>query len=400
MKNYKTFIIFLILVAIWSSFFTTIKFYYWWELSSTLDMSLQTISWYLSFGWIFAYLIWWALASTFLKKYLLFFISLFTLLFVFVWWFIWFDSKIFFILIISFIWLTYWLWSIVKNVLIAIEIKKTWLSDTLVNALAWISFVVFIIIWSILGSLLHERLWENWYFVIIWLLVFTCILSLGLTYNKLGLKHYLLHWFKPYYVDRKQSFVTSMKEYVPDIKIITKKYYVIMISSSLLWAISTIVSQSAVEYSEKNFDKLSSEAAIILLFSAVWVIIWNILSVKMNKLRWKYFFGFNLIFSLLIICFPFAAISFMYVKIYAFFIGIFFGVASNLIDAYFFKKIWDENKKEYGSSTYWLILSIVIFVMMSFTSFINAHFWFEILMFILWTIVFILWFFNLKRDSF
>ena len=282
--------------------------------------------------------------------------------------------------------------------IIAIEIKKTWLPDTMVNAFAWIVFVVFVIAWSIIWSLLHEKMWNNWNYVIIWMLALSSILSLFLDYDKITLKSLLQSGFKSYFFDRRHKFINSMKNYIPDIKYITKKYYVVMISSSFLWAISTIVSQSAVEYSEIHFNKLWSEAALVLLFSAVWVIFWNFLSMKMDKARWKYFFIFNLIFSLLIISFPFVAVSFLYVKIFAFVIWIFFWVASNLIDAYFFRKIWDENKKEYGSSTYWLILSAVIFIMMIFSSNINTMFWFDILMYILWSFVFVIWFFNLRKE--
>ena len=88
------------------------------------------------------------------------------------------------------------------------------------------------------------------------MLVITSILSLFLDYDKITFKSLLSNGFKSYYFDRKHKFISSMKEYIPDIKYITKKYYIIMLSSSFLWAISTIVSQSAVEYSEANFDKL------------------------------------------------------------------------------------------------------------------------------------------------
>jgi len=48
MKKYKTFIIFLFLVAIWAAFFSSMKFFLWGELKGTLNPSLQSIAGYFS----------------------------------------------------------------------------------------------------------------------------------------------------------------------------------------------------------------------------------------------------------------------------------------------------------------------------------------------------------------
>lgn len=387
MQKYKTFIIFLFLVAIWSLFFSTIKFFLWWDLKDWIWLDLQTISGYLSFWWIFAYLVGWALAYTFLKKYFLFFISIWALVFAVIWYINWFDTEYFIAFIISLIWLFYGLWTVVKNIIISIEIQKTGLPDTTVNAIAGIVFVVFIIIWSIFWSLLFERLWHEWYLLIIFLLGLSSVFSLFLDYDNINFKSLLKRWWKSYLLDRKHKIRESMKEYIPEISFVIKKYGVIMLVISLLWAISTIISQKAIEYSALKFDKLNSESAILLLYSALWAIIGNILSTRMQGFRWRYFLVFNIFFGIFIMLFPFLAISFQIISILAFLAGIFFWIVSNLIEAYFFHKIWDENKKEYWSSTYWLVLSIVIFIMMFLSSYVDSILGFTWLMIILWIFI-------------
>jgi hypothetical protein len=102
-SKYSTFYIFLILIAIWAAFFSSIKFFLWGELSSSLQPDLQTITGYLSFGSMFAYLIGGAFAVTFLKKYYLFIISLLSLIFIAFSYFIGFENHIVFAFIIIFL---------------------------------------------------------------------------------------------------------------------------------------------------------------------------------------------------------------------------------------------------------------------------------------------------------
>ncbi len=392
MKKYKTLIIFLILTAIWSAFFSVFKFFLWGDLKTIIlnpetQPDLQEISWYLSLWWAISFLVWWALAHTFLKKYFLFFISLFALIFTTLGFFVWMNNKIILSATLITIWIFYGLRTVVRNIIISIEIKKTWLPDTMINALVSIIFIVSLIAWTIIWWLLTEKLWHNGLYIIIAILTASCIVSLLLDYDKISLKSLLINGVESYYLDRKTKISKSMKQYIPDIKHISKKYFAIIIVSSLLWAVSTIVSQKWVEFSTQNFDKKNSEAAFILLYSAVWAIIWNIVSMKMEKNRWKYFLIFNIILWLLIIGFPFFSTSFLKIKIMAFIIWIFFWWASNLLDAYFFRKIWEDNKKEYGSATYGLILSLTIFIMMFISSNIDKIFWYKILLILLWIII-------------
>lgn len=390
MNKFKTFIIFVVLVSIWATFFATIKFYLWWELSDTLKPDLQKISWYLSLWCVFAFLVWGAFASTFLKKYYLFVISILSLLLVSIGYFIWFNTSYWFAFVVVLIWFLYWLWNVVKSVIIAIEIKKTWLAETLVNAIVWITFVIFIIIWSIVWSLLFEKLWHDGYLIIMSLLFIASIASFNLDYDKVHFSSLIKNGWNKYLYDRKNSLQKSISLYIPDLKYILKNYSFIIIASSFLWTISTIVSQASIEFSVEKFSIDASKATYVLLYSAVGAILWNVLSVKMNKNRWKFYIIFNSLFGIIIFLFPFLAFNFSILSFMALILWMFFWVSSNLVDSYLLKRIWEENKKEYWASTFWLVFSIILFSMMFLSSLILQKFWFTTLMLLLWTISFIM----------
>lgn len=383
MWKYKTFLIFLVLTAIWSAFFSSVKFFFWWDLQETLKLDLQSIAWYLSFGWIFAYIVGGAAASTFLKKYYLFVISFLSLFFIVFSYIVWFSHEIVLALIVILLGFLYGLWSVVKQVIVAIEIKKTGLPDTTINAIVGIIFVVFVIWGTLLGSVLFENFWKNGYFVLMVMLAMTGVLSLQMNYDKKWFRELIAGGWWKYYYNRKKTLWQALKNYIPDLKYIIKNYSIVMLASAFLWAISTVVSQASMEYSIHTFSIEASSAAYIFLYSAVWAIAWNIVSMKMWKNRWFYWIIFSNIFALLIFLFPFLAVSFTYMSVLACMLWIFFGISSNLIDAFFVKIIGEEDKKEYGSSTYGFVLSIVLFVIMFLSSAIQSMLGYMNLMIIL-----------------
>ncbi len=397
MNKYKTFIIFIILTAIWSSLFSIIKYFIWWYLQDSIAPDLQVLSWYLSLWWIFAYLLGWAITYTFLKKYLLFSLSFLTLLFVLLAYLVPIETNFWLAIIISSCWFFYWLWVVLRNILIAIEIKKTWMADTKVNAIISVIFIIFLIIWTITWSKIFEMFWHEWFIVIIVLLVISSIVSLYLDYDKISIKELFINWFNNYKLDRQKKFKEAIKNFLPELVYIYKNFTFIIIFASLIWAIWTVVSQKAVEYSVEEFSKLPSEAAFLLLYSSLWAILWNVASSFMWKKRWKYFFFLNIFLWILIILFPHFNWTFTTVWVMAFLIWVVFWWSTNLIESFFLMKIWEENKKEYWASTYWLVLSITIVLIMFLASFIDKKFGFNTLMYTLWTIILLVNILNFKK---
>ena len=390
-------ILFLILVALWGAFFSSFKYFLWWVLADWLAPNLQTISWYISFGWIFAYLIGWAFASVFLKKYYLFVISLLSFVFVLCSYIFVINTSINLAIILTSIGFLYGLWTVVKNVLVAIEIQKTGLSDTIINAIAEIVFIIFLI-WGTIGwNILFEQMWQQGFTIILWGLAATAWISLMLDYESQSFASLISNSWRKYFWDRKKQLLISFQSYVPQLTFITKKYGVVMLTSSILWAISTVASQTSVEVSVANFGMNASSAASLLLFSAVWAIVWNIISMKMDTKRWVFWIIFSSLFSLSICFYVFFTSSFIMMWVLASLLGLFFWASSNLIDGYFINQMGIEDTKEYGASSYWLILSVIIFVLMFVSSAITKTLWNEVLMPILGILMFVMSFISYKH---
>ena len=141
--RYKTLIIFLIILICWSFLFSGIKFFVWQDLQTSISPDLETLAWYLSLGSAFAYLIWWAISLVFLKRYLLFFFANLIAILLILTYFFPISSNIYLAFIISFIGFLYWLWVVLRTIILSIEIQKTWISDAKLNAIANVLFIIF-----------------------------------------------------------------------------------------------------------------------------------------------------------------------------------------------------------------------------------------------------------------
>jgi hypothetical protein len=364
MNRFRTFIIFLILVVVWALFFATIKFFLWGDLSTSLKPNLQDIAGYLSLGWIWAFLVGWAFAHTFLKKYYLFAIALLTSLFILYGYIFSYSTDMIFAVSITFIGFLYGLWNVMKSVIISIEIKKTGLPETAVTAIVGMMFVLCIIIGSLVGNIIYENMWHSGYLLLLGYLIIAGVTPFFLDYESTQFRSLLKNGWWVYIQERKVSLIQALQQYIPDISYIARKYGMIIITSSVLWSLSTIISQITVEYSADKFGIKNSEATMILLYSALWAIVGSFLSIKMNTNRWFYFLVFNILFAITVFLAPIIGNTFFILSIMAGVLGMCFGTAVNLSDSYLLKCFGEEDKKEYGASTMGLIFSTILFVSM------------------------------------
>lgn len=382
MKN-RTLYLLIWLTAIWSWFYGIYKYYLRGILQWNLNNSLEQISGFLSFWAIASYFIGWALYHVFKEKVVLIICSLAAAVLMWLWLWQWFSTHLLIWIIAVLTWFFYGLWTVIKNILISIEIEKTWYNDTFINWLATIAFVVFIIIWSILWGLLAEKFWYNgsWYIILIMLWSIILVAWLNYKHEKVTLTA--------------QENINKIKEYVrvciPNFGYIIKEYWLIMLLSALLLVIATILSQKAIEFSVNHLGKKGSEASILLLYSAVGTIIGNAITMKVTKKRWPFFIVFTYWFSVLSFIFPFFLSNFFYISILATFAGIFFWINYNLIESYFLSKIWEDNKRDYGSATYGMITSITITVMMFLIDYLQHIIWFNWVFYVMWIIILLIW---------
>ncbi len=355
MIKYKNLLLVFGLITIWSLFFALYKYFMWWIFKTDI-ITLQYISGYLSIGTIGSFLIGWLLYELFKEKKYHFFISCASIVCLIIIFFLAnknIDTTLLVGWITLILWFFYWLWWVLRNILIAWQIQETWFGDTKVNGIANIFFITSIIIWSIFWGLIAEKLNIIWIWIIAWLLFLWLILWASFSYKSIQES-----------ISYKQKIREYKKNYLKDFMFIFKKYGVIMIFVSLIITIGTILSQKAIEYFVEFGGKTSSGAAVILLYSAVWSIVWNIISMKITENRWFYFLIFSLLFAFCCFLFPSFFSSFTSTWILAWIAWIFFWMSYNLLESYFFKKIGDDDKKPYGAVSLWVITSIIIALMM------------------------------------
>jgi len=376
--KYKNLYLMIWLISIWSLFFAIYKYFIWWIFKND-TITLQFLSWYLSIGTLLAFIVWWIFYELLKEKiyhFLVWLLTIITIISIFfipwnyivVWW------------ITLLVWIFYGLWTVLRWILVSNEIESSNLWDTKVNWLANIFFIVSIIIWSIIWWIIAEKLDINWLYIIWWIIIIWIILWFFLKY-----KHSDINKTK------KEKIIEYKNNYISDFKFILKKYFLIMFSASSLITIATILSQKAIEYNVNIIQIKQSSASMILLYSAIWTIIWNIISMKIKKDRWLFFMIFCFLFWISAILFPLFINNFLFISILSFIAWILFWITYNLVDSYFYKKIADDNKKSFWRASIWIVASITVAFVMFFVDYLQNIVWFNWVYYFMAIFIILLW---------
>lgn len=385
--KFKNFYLLLILIALWTGFFGLYKYFFWSVFQDSLFLTLEEIAWYLAFGSFFAYIIGSLLYSIFKEKLSLIF-STIGIVFI-LWSFYVFEvhSKSWIWILTLMSWFFYGFWGVLKNIMISQEIERTGKNDTFVNGFANIAFFVFIILWSIGGWLIYENFWKAWVLWIVWIITIAGVLWMMVQQDT-----------KTEFKNTQKLAKTYISKYLPNFLYVIQKNFLVMLICSLYLVIATILSQKAIAYSVDFLWKTNSEASTLLLYSAVGTIIWNFITMRIQKNRWFYAAIFSWAFAILIFIFPFLMKNFMITALLAFVSGVFFWINYNLVESYFLLKIWQQGKREYGSASYWIVTSICLSWLMFLTYYFETFLWFKAIFMLWWCVVviiaFILWFKN------
>lgn len=376
--KYKNLYLMIWLISIWSLFFALYKYFIWWIFKND-TITLQFLSWYLSIGTLLAFIVWWIFYELLKEKIYHFLVWLLTIITIISIFFIpWNYIVIWWITLL--VWIFYGLWTVLRWILVSNEIESSNLWDTKVNWLANIFFIVSIIIWSIIWWIIAEKLDINWLYIIWWIIIIWIILWFFLKY-----KHSDINKTK------KEKIIEYKNNYISDFKFILKKYFLIMFSASSLITIATILSQKAIEYNVNIIQIKQSSASMILLYSAIWTIIWNIISMKIKKDRWLYFMIFCFLFWISAILFPLFINNFLFISILSFIAWIMFWITYNLVDSYFYKKIADDNKKSFWRASIWIVASITVAFVMFFVDYLQNIVWFNWVYYFMAIFIILLW---------
>ena len=376
--KYKNFIILLALICVWTSFFWVYKYFFWWLLKENLSLTLEQIAWYLALGSFFAYLFWSFIYTLLKEQWSVICASFWVIMILSLWYLKWFTSIDSIAIISIWVWFFYGYWGVLKNIVISQEIEYTGKSDTFINGFANIAFFVSIIIGSIAWWKLAESLHTDGVFWIFIIMVFAILLWTSIKQSGwASFKDIGTHW-KDY-----------IKNYFPNFLTVIKSNVAIMLISSMYLVVATILSQKSIEYSVMHLWKTGSQASFLLLYSAIWTILGNLLTMKIHK-RWQWASTLTLIFALLIFVFPFMMKDFFVTSILATLAWFFFGTNYNLCESYLLLKIGKQGKRDYGAASYGIVSSVCLFWCMFLTFHLEKMLWFQAI-FILWgsVIVFI-----------
>ncbi len=351
MKKHRNLILFLIMTFLRSIFLWMAKIF----LRSALkedNRTLEEIAWYISLWAAVSYLIWWALNYTFRKKPIVI-ISWIIIIWCLIYWYMtdYFPFKNFAI-IITIMWFFYGLWLTIKGILTTIETMESWLWETKINAITNIVIFIWLLLWSYRGFGIYDKLQWVWVIWLIATVALATILILFTTYDNTFKKH---------------TIYSAITKNIPNIIWSIKKYFRFLIPIWILWSVSTAVWQKMLEIWVDVMNKEPTKWIIVIIVSMVWAIAWHIVSTFATKRKQTLSILLTLLLGISTIFFPNfleKRDTFTFMMIYSTYLGIIFGVIVNILEWRFYHRIWEDNRKEFWSTAYGIITSIIIFLIM------------------------------------
>jgi MFS family permease len=384
--KHKNLILFITITFLRSVFISMLKFFLRSYLKDA-HISLEAITGYLSLWGMIAYLVWSSLAYSFRKKNITIF-----------WWLIaigcvsighivgYYPFRVF-VLLISSIGFAYSLRLIIKSIILSIEIQRTDWWEAKINGIINIAILAGILLWSYLGFLVFSKRWTNWFQIIIALLVFSTILTMMMNYDT----HF-----------ETKPFLQTFKHSLPNIRWIIKKYVRLLLPIGVLRAISTAIVQKMLEIGIDIFEKTPKWSVTIIIMSFIGAILGHAISMFFLRRRRTIAIIFTIIFGLTTIYFPHIIGKYEYyitLNISWFLIGIFFGIAVNLLEGRYFFHIGDDHRKEYGSVAYGIMTSVIIFVIMIASDYLSKRVGIKITFFFFGIVLLLMPFFIKKFDA-
>ena len=379
-------ILFVAITFLRSVFISTLKFFLRSYLKE-VNISLEEIAWYLSLWGMFAYCIWSSLAYAFRKKNIIIFSSLTAILCLAIWNALGYYPFRVFVLLVSWIGFAYSLRLVTKSIILSCEIQKSNNGEAKINGIINIAILVGILLWSYLWFSIFAKRWTNGFQAIIWLLVLSSMLTMLMNYDQ----HF-----------ETKPLKETIKKIIPNIISITKKYIRLLIPIATLRAISTAIWQKMLEMGMDIFQRTPKASIIVIVISFGWAIFGNIISAFFKRRRRLIAIIFTIIFWLSTIYFPHIINKYDYfitLKFFWFFIGIFFGIAVNLLEWRYFFHIWEDHRKEYGSVSYGIVTNIVLFLIMIAADYLNKKLGIKISFFFFGIILLLLPFFIKRFDA-
>lgn len=351
MFKHKNLFLFILMTFAWSVFVSMLKFFLRWYLEP-YAISLEEIVWYIALWSMISYFIWWFLAYLFRKKDLLTFSTLAAIIVLSIGQLLHYYPFVVFVIIMGAIGLIYGMRTIIKSILLSTEMQKLEFGESSINGIVNIAILWWIILWSYFWFLIYGNRWEQWFRVLMINLIVILLASYGLSYDTDFQKK-----------DMKETLRTAF----PSIRWIIKKYIWLLVPIWALWAISLAVGQKMLELWIDIFNKMPKSSIIIIIISMLGAIVGHIISAYCRKHKRWLSMIFTILFGFSTLYFPYIISRYDYyltLTISSFLMGVFFGVAVNLLEWRFFFHIGEDHRKEYGSAAYGIATNIIVFAIM------------------------------------
>lgn len=358
--KHKNRILFIAITFLRSIFIAALKFFLRSYLKEA-HISLEQIAGYIGLWWIIAYLIWSSCAYAFRKKHITIIAWCITIICLIMGRLCGYYPLRTFILLVSWIGFAYSLRLVVKSIILSIEIQRSDRWEARINGIINIAILLWILIWSYVWFAIFAKRGNNGFLVIVALLVISSILTMMMNYDA--------------YFESK-PFMGTIKQSLPNMRGIMKKYIRLLLPIGALRAISTAIGQKMLEIGVDLFERTPTSSIIVVVISFLGAIVGFIVSTLFVRKRKTIAIIFTIIFWLSTIYFPHIIDKyeyFMTLNIFWFGIGIFFGIAVNLLEWRYFFHIGDDHRKEYGSTAYGIATSCIVFLIMIATDYLTKR---------------------------
>ncbi|EKD25638.1 MAG: hypothetical protein ACD_80C00010G0007 [uncultured bacterium (gcode 4)] len=384
--KHKDLIIFVIITFLRSVFISMLKFFLRAYLKDT-HISLEKIAEYLSLWGMVAYLIGSSLTYIFRKKNITIFAWLLAIACLIIGNMIGYYPFRAFVLLVSGIGFAYSLRLIIKSIILSTEIQRSNHGEAKINGMINIAILSGVLLWSYLGFAIFAKRGGNWFQFIIWMLILSSVLTLGMNYDK----HFQM---KP--------FGQTLRQMLPNVIGIIKKYIRLLVPIGVLRAISTAIWQKMLELGVDLFQRTPKSSIMIIVIGFIGAILGHLISAFFLRNRKNLTIIFTIIFWLTTIYFPHIIDRYEYyitLNIFWFLTGVFFGIAVNLLEWRYFFHIGDDHRKEYGSVAYGIATSIIIFLIMIAADFLSKRLGMKISFFFFGIVLLLMPFFIRKFDA-
>ena len=156
--------------------------------------------------------------------------------------------------------------------------------------------------------------------------------------------------FCKFHDEKRSNFFVEEQKLIRQTGYLVKTYWLYLASAPVLWGVAGASNMAVTAFVIKKGTATPQQAAFISLWAAIGVICGNAISPFMNKIRFKCSAAASFCMILCVMVFPIAASSHFLIIIIVILFGVFFGIASNIIESSYLHEIGKEGKESIGSA--------------------------------------------------